>query len=289
MRNTLWDDIRQSIYNLFDHKLMEQGAYVNIATGTTNNQGVDLSRLYPVVDTELPYSSGQIWQSPFHNFVYESGVQNLPSPILASGIYVNGVFMNKASGVHIDYGNGRFILDAAIATTGVVQAAYSYKEYSFLRPDNRKPFVSSNKYVPNSRVYINPFPATPDTVYLPAMFIEIEYATEDGFEFGGPHNSQPQYKITLLSDTQTQVEQIASVLCNESTRSVNIVAAHLGPQFDLYGDLSTPYSFYQWCGQNNNFAYLKSVKYSRLFFRSDDGKEPELFGGVVNIDISAIR
>lgn len=289
MRTNLWDDMRQSLYNLVDHKLLEQGAYVNVTTGTTNNQGKDLSKFYSVSDPALPYPAGSIWQSAFHNFVYESGTTSLPSPTVISGVYVNGVFMSRGSGLHIDFENGRVIFDNPIATTGIVQGNFSYKEYTFVKPDNEVAFKSETKYVENSKVYINPFPASPDTIYLPALFIEIEQGNEIPFEFGGPKTTKPLFKITLLGSNQTHLERIAGEVSRIATTSVPVVAVHLGPKFDQFGDLIEPYGFCPWYAQSQNFAYVESVKYSRLFLISDENQEPELFGGAINIEISAIR
>lgn len=289
MRTTYWDDIRQSLYNVVDHNLLENGAYFTVTTGQKNPAGNDVSRLYPVTDPSLYSVSGHIWQSAFHNFVYESGIVNSPPPIVASGVYINGVFTPKGSGVHIDYINGRVILNTAISTSSVVQAAFSFKEYSFVRPDNSKAFVNNTKFETNSKVNNVPFAASPNEIYLPAILIELDSATERGFQLGGTHETLPNFKLTLLSTNQTQIDGLASLICFQSTESFPIVSANSGPKFDFYNDLTQNYSFYEWVRLSQNLAFLKSVKYNRFYDAKSENIEPSLFGGIINAEISAIR
>lgn len=290
MKPTVWDNVRQSIYNLIDHTILENGAYVNVTKGQTTHFGKDTSLLYPVTDDTLPYpTSGHIWQSAFHNFVYESGIQNLPPPILVSGIYINNVFTPKTSGMHIDYYNGRIILDTPISTSSTVQAEFAYKEYSFVAPDNNKPFKSSTKFRDNSKVYEDPFVASPDEIYLPALFIETEKGEDVPFEMGGVNFTEPTLKITVISDNQAQLESFASLICQFKMKSLPIIPATDGPKFDFFGDLRENYSFYQWVTLNQNFGFLKSVNYNRFYNANNDNKEPLLFAGAITIEISSVR
>lgn len=289
MHTSYWGDIKQSLYNLIDHKLLEAGAYFNVTGGQKNIQGQDVSQLFSVTDDALYSVPGHIWQSAFHNFVYESGVNSQPTPIVASGVIIDGTFTPKSNTIHIDYVNGRVIFDTAISTSSVVQMAFSHKEYSFIRPDNSKPFYNQTRYTSNSNVYKNLFPAQPDAVYLPAVIIEIDNSEEKAFQLGGTHETLPTFKISIISDQQADVENIASVISSQSTKSIPIVASNLGPKFNFYYDITENYSFCQWFALSQNFAYVKSVKYSRIFDSKSDNAEPSLYGGNVIIDISAIR
>lgn len=291
MKSTFWEDIRQSLFNYFDHTLLENGAYSNITGGQKNARGYDLSLLYPVEDASLGLPSGYIWQSAFHNWVYESGVLNQPPPIVASGVYINGSFAPKSSGMSIDYINGRIILNQPISVNSVVQASFGYKEYSFVAPFNSIPDTLTTHYQNNSKIYNQPFAASPDEVFLPAMFIEIEEATEKGFQFGGTHETLPLFKINIVSDKRSQVEGIASVFASKSTESFPIIPISLGPKFNSLNDVTEPYSFYTWVNLVNpsNYAYIKSVKYNRFYNVSEDKIEPSLLGGFVYIEILAVR
>lgn len=289
MQTTYWDDIRQSIFNLLDHRLMENGAYVNIVTGQKDARGQDISLFYSVSDSELGIPDGCIWQSAFHNFAYESGVINVPPPTLISGIYINGAFTPKSNSMHIDYANGRVILDTPISTSSVVKSNFSYKEYTFVSPSNTVFFKNQTKYINNHKTYTNPFPASPYLIYLPAIFIELDTSREVGFEFGGTTETFPTFRLTLVSDVQSQIEGMASIFSQQATKSFPVVSANNGPKFDNYGDLMENYSFYTWFNTNKNFALLKSVNYNRFYDSKDKVEVPSLYGGVIDIEISAIR
>ncbi len=291
MKSTFWEDIRQSLFNYFDHTLLEQGAYTNITGGQKNFKGYDLSQLYPVVDDSLGLPSGYVWQSAFHNWVYESGVQNQPTPIVASGMYINGTFAPKASGMTIDYVNGRIILAKPISVNSTVQASFGYKEYSFVAPFSNVLDTLNTNYTNNSKIYNQPFAAHPEEIFLPAMYIEIDEATEHGFELGGIHETAPIFKINIISDKRSQVEGIASMFASKSTTSFPILPLSFGPKFNSMNDLSQPYSFYEWADSiiPGHFAYIKSVKYNRFYNLSENKTEPSLFGGYVSIEILAVR
>lgn len=289
MRADYWDDIRQSLFNHIDHKLLEKGAYVNVPSGYTDFRGNDLSRLFPVVDNQLYSNSGYIWQSAFHNWVYESGLASQPSPIVASGVYINGVFTPSSASLHIDYINGRIISNSSIAVDAVVQSAFSYKEYSLVRPNNSRPYANQGKFLENSITFGVPFPASPDTISLPALLVEIDNATEVPFQFGGTHSALPNFTVSIVSDNLSQVESIASVICNEATRSFPISSFGSAPKFDFYNNLTENYSYSVWASGTQNLGYIKSVNYSRVFNSSATKEDPTLFAGVITLEISAIR
>jgi hypothetical protein len=290
MKSTEWDDIRQSLFNLLDHKLLENGAYVNITTGTTDTFGNNSATFRSVTDSELfGGAAGHIFQSSFHNFVYESGVLNQPSPTLISGVYVDGIFTPKSSNLEIDYVNGRAIFNTAISTSSVVRANFSYKEYSFVRPDNSDPFKNKSKYISNSEIEDSPSPASPNLIYLPAIFIEVDRGSEVEFQFGGTNETLPSFRLAIVSDNLTQVEGIASVFLKNAKKAFCVRSITAGPKFNFFNNLIENYSFYEWCASPQYFGYLKSVKYNRFFDVKTESSQPKLFGGIVNVEISAIR
>lgn len=289
MQPNLWDDLRQSLYNNFDHILLTNGAYSNIHTGQVNAKGQDISTLFPTVDNQLYDVSGYIWQSAFHNWVYESGLVNSSPPIICSGVYVNNVFVPRGSGVHIDFINGRAIFDSPLSLSSQVKAAFSPKEYSFVLPNNNKAFKNKTKFEENSEIYIDSFPASPYIIYLPAIFVEIANASEAAFEFGGVTQTMPIFQFPILSRDLTDVERIGSLFCSKSTKTIPITPALSAPKFDFYNDLTENYAFCTGCTGVQNFAYLKSVKYSRFYEGKSEGIDPTIFGGTIDVEIFAIR
>lgn len=290
MNTTYWEDIKQSLYNVINNVLLEQGAFLNISLGMKDKHNNDLSKLFCVSDPRFPVMDGQLWQSAFHNWNYQTGVNNPLPPTVFSGVYYNGVFIPKDDTMHVDYENGRIFFDSPFPTTGVMQAEFAIKEYSFLSPSSEKEAVHETQFVINDdKTGRDIFPADPTQIYLPALFVEVEDGTEKGFQFGGATETMPTIKINIISDRRQQLEAIASVLMHLSTKSFPIVPASNGPKFDFFNDVIEPYSFGNWSTLSRNFAYIKSVKYNRFFTTKQESKEPHLFGGVALIEILAIR
>lgn len=282
-------DIEQSIFNVLNHKLMEAGAYVTIASGQTNAKGLDLSQFIAVSDPEMPVSFGQIYQSYFRNFTYESGVLHQPAPITISGVYVNGVFTPKSPSLAIDYENGRVFFSTPQPLGTIVQADFSYKEYSFIRPNPARFSKDETKFTSNSSIFTSGVPATPYVTYFPAIFMYLDSDSERGFQLGGTHESLPYFNFNILSEDLQQIEDIADVFQSVSTTSFPVVSATDGPKFNSVGDITENYSFYEWFKKSSNFAYIKSVKYNRFSESKKEEHQPKIYAGIVNVEISAIR
>lgn len=181
---------------LFDVVFLKDGHFKNITRNTTI-RSYDVSKL--VLDHKASsdifgISGCQVWQSPYQNWVYESGITLNPSPyisglaepIRASGVYVNGTFFNQTTGVsgtpfYIDYLGGRVIFSGVgISSASVVQADYSYKSYLITSFDTNiyermaayaDMETKDEPLVANSLVY----PSGDELgMSLPAIFIDID-------------------------------------------------------------------------------------------------------------------
>lgn len=178
----IYDTISNLEFNLkflLDTILLKDGHYTNIAKGTTI-RGYDASKL--VLDTESSSDFGgisgcQVWQSPFMQWVYESGITlnqapfisgKIP-PYLASGIYVNGtLFTNAVSGsqFYIDYINGRVIFSGTgIPGNSLVQADYSFKEFRTDFVDGTTAQEDINAY---SETYLKDNPIASNVIVYPS-------------------------------------------------------------------------------------------------------------------------
>ena len=80
-------------FKLFmDMHFLREGAYMNIASGAQFYDGSDMSVLLPDVAADEMFfglTVGSVWQSPFRQWVYESGVAldgtNLQAPPMQVG------------------------------------------------------------------------------------------------------------------------------------------------------------------------------------------------------------
>lgn len=187
---------------------MSDGNYSNVSSGTTFWDGSVQSVFRPDTDAYQYYTGftqGRVWQSPFRNWVYESGVvlnnslgiSNRELPIICSGIYAYGVFRPQnpvhpdydANFAHtIDFINGRIIFDTAQSLDMELHADFSYKHVrvefedtfnnQFLRGFLESKYTT-NPLTSNQLVYPSGF-AYP----FPAVFIEAVSRTWEAWELG---------------------------------------------------------------------------------------------------------
>lgn len=178
-----------------ENKLLTEGLYRNINTGQTDFYGRDLSRLVPVPADE-GYLDGQVWQSAFKNWVYESGItptqSGLVEPTVASGVTVNSTFYaESASGAfahHIDFPNGRIIFDTPISTLSNVQATFAYKMVTVdfaERFNNEKMDLLIQTSLKDNppQTGVQDYPSK-DNRTLPAIWIDVSRRENDGYELG---------------------------------------------------------------------------------------------------------
>lgn len=191
---------------LLDSMFLKDGHYRNVSIGSTV-RGVDVSKLVRDQSSDSYFaglSGAQVWQSPYQEWVYESGItlnnapfiSGLTPPTVASGIYVNGTFFSKNTGVsgsqfNIDFIHGRVIFaGTGIPSNSIVQAAYSYRTFrvDLFNKNSR----SDIKYYSETELKDNPFsnnnPAYPSGGYsvgtLPAIFLELGEDDQEAFELG---------------------------------------------------------------------------------------------------------
>lgn len=205
----LYDDSQNILFNLkflLDSVFLRDGHFKNVTRGTIV-RSVDTSKLIrdPSEDSYFAGVSGaQVWQSPYQEWVYESGIimndapyiSGLTPPIVASGIYVNGQFFSKDVGVsgnqfYIDYINGRVIfIGGGIPQNSFVQAEYSYRTF---RTDFSSKYTSADiDYYSQTELKDNPFsndnPMYPSGGFsvgtMPAIFFELGEDRQEAYELG---------------------------------------------------------------------------------------------------------
>jgi hypothetical protein len=130
----LLSDQLESNWALFiQWALLGVGGFQNVEKSQSGCYGADLSRLRPVTDPYL--GSGLVWEGFRKDWVWETGVEYPLQPIRVSGVYVNESFLPLASGVVVDYPNGRVTLPSAVAVTSTVKAAHSYRLFQVSTAD----------------------------------------------------------------------------------------------------------------------------------------------------------
>ncbi len=178
-----------------ENKFLTEGLYRSINTGQVDFYGRDTSLLISITDDET-FQDGQVWQSAFKNWVYESGIvptqSGLAPPISVSGVTVGGTFFPDTTvgpfQHFVDFPNGRIIFISPIPLGSQVQATFSYKEVTvdFAESfDNERmdllieTAIKDNPQQSGVQVY-----PTKDNRTLPAVWIDVLRRKNDGYELG---------------------------------------------------------------------------------------------------------
>jgi len=179
----LMNELQDNIIQYYDWNLLEKGNYFNVSLGETDYNGKDYSLLS--LSSNPNYESGQAWEGFRKNWVWQSGVNRSPSPLVGldnshpgiSGVYINDSFYpSDTTGSyahHVDYLNGRVVFDSPIPTGSKVQAEYSYKYINVIYASTL-PWLREIQYRSlelDNPVSNNKIPEF--TVQLPAVAIEI--------------------------------------------------------------------------------------------------------------------
>lgn len=294
--------IKLNLKFLLDYEFLRDGRYTNVASGQQFYDGGDTSRL--LCDTnadDLLYglSDGQVWQSAFRNWVYESGValndaiyiRDFDLPTVCSGVYVSGTFYatdpthpsydaNVAH--HIDWTHGRVIFDNAIPTDALVQAQFAYKHIrvAFDRDFNRQfqrgfleskyttnPLTSSQLIYPSGGAY--PFPAS---------FIEINGRTwkPGGYELGNRSLiSNDTVTIHVYTLDEMTFDDVSDLMSYQARKNVPLIDFNVAPipLSGLYHEKSPNY-----------IAYQELLKNPRLTVPESKTGEAWAIGGLMYFD-----
>lgn len=195
--------VKQNLELWLNDIFLQEGMFYTVSVGETDIYSRDISQLTNVSDAS--YSDYMVWQSPFKEWVHESGIVPLYSgvvpPLIASGVTVNNTFYPKDSGAAgydasfahaIDYKNGRIIFESPIASGSTVQAEFSYREISVSQADayenEQMEFYIETAYKDNpyqTGVIIYP---EANSRTLPLVLIDILDRRSEAYELGAPAN-----------------------------------------------------------------------------------------------------
>ena len=212
---------------------IRNGLYTNVADGDVDLYGRNISSLVASSDPSFD-ADNTIFQSPFKNWVHESGVTSAESgvaaPIIASGVTVDGTFYLTATTVGayahiIDYPNGRVIFDTALAGSPSVSTSYSYKDVTVDFADSfnneNMPLKIEMSYKDNpAQTGVDIYPVS-DERTLPAVFVDILNRQSTPYEIG-TRNSIANFICTLhvWARDDFQLDMIEDILTEEDDQVI---------------------------------------------------------------------
>lgn len=204
--------INANLISYIDYGLLEIQAYNNVQRPQSGIYPGDFSLLTHVRD--MRFSSGQVWESQYKNFVYETGLGAIP----ISGVYVNNVFIPKNSGYYIDHKNGRVIFDTPISTSSSVSMNYSWK-FADVNDGYNIPWLSRiDKY--NNQIEKNlPSGEYRDrTVQLPTIAVETPPIVEQKrYELGSfSRRTFVESKVHILAKTPAIAKRLSDIIIDQN-------------------------------------------------------------------------
>jgi len=201
-----------------DQIFIRDGNYQNIRRGVEAYDGTDLSKLACSENSkdlnQLGFTTttgaGKVWQSPFRNWVYMSGLQHAEdrsevqkaNPTLCSGVWINNCFKSQSPNMPwgyangwdptcypiIDWMNGRVIMSSGLDGDTSVQAEYAYSEI-MVQIGNRHnanidEYVRNTKYGTNPDYYGGIHYPSGRFQPMPVVFIQIPRQSHGAYEIG---------------------------------------------------------------------------------------------------------
>lgn len=255
--------IKLNMKLFLDMHFLREGAFFNVPSGQQFYDGSDMSVLLPDTSADNRFvgvSDGQVWQSPFRQWVYESGVPldgtNVPSPpIVCSGLLIEGAFRGTGDpdfGHTIDFQNGRVIFNSPQSSDLQVNAAFSYREVRIgfehdFNQQHRLGYLES-KYATNPGTSMQIVYPSGQAQPFPAVFIEINEREFEPFELGNRSLQiidQVVCHVWALNDMQR--DNIVDTLTAQMRKALPILDFNQAPLplSGIFNTLSPEYIPYQ--------------------------------------------
>ncbi len=119
----LLSNVENNLKTFLDWGFLNIGGFINVGS-TANTYNDSPNQLAFVQDPN--YTDGQVWQTKYHDWVYDSVTFGSSSPTLISAVNVDGSPASSSDYI-LDYMNSRVIFNTAISTSSEVTMNYAYR------------------------------------------------------------------------------------------------------------------------------------------------------------------
>jgi len=251
-RNKIYSNLKAYL----DEKLVARGWFDNVASGETDWNSNNLSRLFPVQnDPNYPIDTGtsvHVFQGYRRNWVSESGItiigSGVSSPTIPRAAIVGGVSSgsapfsqgNNTSGVAIDFRNGRVIFEKPVLASTTIEVPHSYKEV-WVDTIARDMITTQATTVDNTKhIIINNVPSG-EVGQLPMILMEIgDNPAPRGRQLGGGLIFDPIVFCHVIAENRYDKDELIDFLQYLTHQSVRMVDFDLAPALFTYeGDFAT--------------------------------------------------
>ncbi len=276
MKNLFIHNLFSSFCLYFDHQLLSDGA------AFTNVSG----RLYNTNDSKT--SNYNTYGSPYKQFVYDSSIIGSQVP---TGVYINNTLYGRgASGLKIDYNNGRAIFDQGPKDLNV-SGNYSIKDfniYQSTQPDEH--ILFSNRFLINPK-----FPQTltglaENEIVAPAIFLKMVNFDNESYQFGGANMGTYHFRAIILSDSDYKLDAVGHIFTNQTNKNFTVF-----PQTPLneFNDIkSGNFNYVEWCNNYfdpQKFPYFKDIAFTKLLTVDSTALNPDIKVGFLEFETNQLQ
>lgn len=233
------------------------------------------------------------YSAPLKQWVYDSGISGTYIINSASGGAFTNYPLTRASGIHVDYENGRVIVPSSFGTGLSLTGTYTYKQVNiYIAPDSEQQMLTQNKFFLNPR-YRAPLSSgvPPYQFATPAIFLTPLTMNNEQFALGGLVDSKTSFTLTVFAETSYQLTALQSVFRDARYQYYPMLNT-LNDPLDQWGDVKggTGYNyntFVNQFGQPGNLVYIENVRTAKVSDRLQ--LNPRQFAGVIDLDVAYVR
>ena len=275
------NNVLSSFFFWAQHEITQLGQAYRNKTGS----------LYYQADPRL--SGFHTYSSPFKQWVYDKGVSG--AIICESVMDSAGISYTRASGIKIDYENGRVLFPTSFGTGLSLSGAYSFPDFNFYTTnETQESLLTRETNYTNPRFGNNgTTPVSPYSQMTPAAFVTIMNSDNSPFALGGTDLTKVNGSIVFMAETDYAIEAALSIMRDSRYKSIPFVSINEDP-LNEYNDvkssiLPTGYN-YESIKHNatpGSLLEISFVQCSRVNDRINVDKQ--IFIGLVDIEIEKVR
>ena len=218
---------------------------------------------------------------------------NAPSTIGTTPTFTD-FLISGASGFVFDFENGRaFITGGSANENDFITGTFAVKDFNvYITNDTEEDLILNSSFELNSRYGANltsgvkPYDKT-----LPAIFINAETMSNQGYSFGGEDITTPAIKAVVMAENQYQLDGALSIFADTRHLSFSKIP-FTGHPITEYGDLKGgTYNYVNLSNEfkTNNDYIIENVITSKLSERAQTNLPGEVKVGFIDFDVSTTR
>lgn len=264
-------------FYLFLNNSLQNGAqaYTNVTGGL----------LYPMV---TPSVQGNVWASPYKGWIYDSAVSG--ATIISGVMNSSGQFLTRASGIVIDYNNGRVI---APQNWGPLSGSFSKPDYNlYLSTEQATNFWLDQVFGSNPNLAYQATGATSAPFFAPCIILTNANSQNDPFALGGLDQTRNTMRAYVISDVRGGwLQEGAESWMRDLARTYFALGTASTAPITASGDLKTG-GFNYTNDVCNLFGltpgvWIEAVHSFKLSQKASDSNS--LMVGITEIDVNMVR